>query len=221
MLILSVILVGEGNPIIPITKVGTPASIGQCKGMFHTSRPQPIGIDRHMLPHPLRNLQIVLATALLCCTALQSPAISQEASQAVVDEVNVTLSENDTSAVTEADIRRIVEEVLATKSIAHTVTDTGTEWDAATAAPVAGECESGDCFDLDDFLSNKLSVTLGNGGHLKIYGYGRGDLIFANSRLSSTIVPFYVLSDSSVPKDDSQFNTNVRLTRLGFDYTGK
>ncbi|MCH7990659.1 MAG: hypothetical protein IID46_16075 [Planctomycetes bacterium] len=70
-----------------------------------------------------------------------------------------------------------------------------------------------------------MSVTLGNGGQLRIYGYGRGDLIFFTSRFNNAVIPFFVLSEdpaspTPVPEDDGQFNMNVRLTRLGFDYSG-
>jgi hypothetical protein len=78
---------------------------------------------------------------------------------------------------------------------------------------------------LADRVSEHLSVTLRNGGKLQIYGFGRGDLIYTGSRLSNTVVPFFVLSEdpaspAPVPENDAQFNANVRLTRLGFEYGG-
>jgi len=84
----------------------------------------------------------------------------------------------------------------------------------------------------DDYVGkglfgDRLQVTLGGGGSLKIYGYARGDLIYADSQLSNTVVPFFAVSEDptntvgpnsvSVPDNDDQFNVNSRLTRLGLD----
>ena len=82
-----------------------------------------------------------------------------------------------------------------------------------------------DAVPFADLVYGRSSVGLKNGGKLQIYGFGRGDLIFADSRLSNTVVPFFVLSEdpaspTPVPDDDAQFNANVRLTRLGFEYNG-
>jgi hypothetical protein len=71
-------------------------------------------------------------------------------------------------------------------------------------------------------LADRLQVTLGSGGKLKLYGYARGDLIYADSQLSNTVVPFFAVSENPtgavpIPDDDGQFNVNVRLTRLGLD----
>ena len=81
----------------------------------------------------------------------------------------------------------------------------------------------------DGFFGNGLQVTLGGGGRLKIYGYARGDLIYTNSQLSNTVVPFFAVSEDPsnivgpnavpVPNNDDQFNVNVRLTRLGLDFS--
>jgi len=88
-------------------------------------------------------------------------------------------------------------------------------------------CE--DCFSVSDFISQKLEVHLGGSGRLRLYGYGRGDLILTTSRLNNAIVPFFALSEdpasltpAGVPirEDDGEFNANVRLTRLGLDYDG-
>ena len=46
--------------------------------------------------------------------------------------------------------------------------------------------------------------------------YGRLDRIFSDSRLSNTVVSFFIPPEGgpgSVPVNDGQFNTNVRLTR--------
>jgi hypothetical protein len=50
-----------------------------------------------------------------------------------------------------------------------------------------------------------------------LLGSGRLDLISSDSRLGNTVVPFFVPPEGgpgSVPVNDGQFNTNVRLTRL-------
>jgi len=54
-------------------------------------------------------------------------------------------------------------------------------------------------------------------------------LIYANSQLSHTVVPFFAVSEDPtntvgpnavpVPNNDDQFNANVRLTRLGLDFS--
>ena len=49
-----------------------------------------------------------------------------------------------------------------------------------------------------------------------LLGYGRLDLISSDSRLGNTVVPFFIPPEGgpgSVPVNDGQFNTNVRLTR--------
>ena len=81
----------------------------------------------------------------------------------------------------------------------------------------------------DGFFADGLQVTLGGGGSMKIYGYARGDLIYADSQLSNTVIPFFAVSEDPtntvgpnsvpVPNNDEQFNVNVRLTRLGLDFS--
>ena len=68
----------------------------------------------------------------------------------------------------------------------------------------------------DKLPGERPTVKGAGGGKLTHYGYGRLDLIFSDSRLSNTVVPFFVLPEGgpgSVPVNDGQFNTNVRLTR--------
>jgi hypothetical protein len=82
-------------------------------------------------------------------------------------------------------------------------------------------------YSSDGLFGDRVQVTLGGGGILKLYGYARGDLIYADSQLSNTVVPFFAVSEdptntvgpNSVPvsDNDDQFNFNVRLTRLGLD----
>jgi hypothetical protein len=60
------------------------------------------------------------------------------------------------------------------------------------------------------------TVEAAGGGKLTLYGYGRLDLISSDRRLSNTVVPFFISPEGgpgSVPVNDGQFNTNVRLTR--------
>ena len=121
-----------------------------------------------------------------------------------------SVSDRSSQLVAEERIRLIVEEVLQSHASGNS---------AATAMTDLTE-GSAERFGLSEFLSERLTVTLGNGGKLRIYGYGRGDLIFADSQLSNTVVPFFALSESTVPDNDEQFNVNVRLTRLGFEYSG-
>ena len=118
----------------------------------------------------------------------------------------------------EREVRRIVEEVLAGRDMQSPM---------PTFSEPNGQCE--DCFSLSDFVSQKLTVNLGGAGSLKLYGYGRGDLILTTSRLNNAVVPFYALSEdprslspAGVPirENDGEFNTNVRLTRVGLDYDG-
>jgi hypothetical protein len=118
----------------------------------------------------------------------------------------------------EIEFRRIVQEVLSGRDLQPSM----------PASSEANElCE--DCFSLSDFTSPKLSVNLGGAGSLTLYGYGRGDLILTTSRLNNAVVPFYALSEdprsltpAGVPirENDGEFNTNVRLTRIGLDYDG-
>ena len=116
----------------------------------------------------------------------------------------------------EREVRRIVEEVLKRRDEQQPVPSS------------AGEhCD--DYFSISDLISQKLTVHLGGAGRLKLYGYGRGDLILTTSRLNNAVVPFFALSEdpanltpAGVPivEDDAQFNANVRLTRIGLDYDG-
>ena len=71
----------------------------------------------------------------------------------------------------------------------------------------------------DNFIADRLQVTLGGGGKLKLYGYARADLIYADSQLSNTVVPFFAVSEDSTNNNDGQFDVNVRLTRLGLDFS--
>ena len=122
------------------------------------------------------------------------------------------------STAQQSQVRRIVEDVLRQREA---------ERSAATAATDDQECE--DCFSLHDFLSEKLNVHLAGAGKLKIYGYGRGDLILTTGRLNNAVIPFFALSEDPtslsaagqpIRDHDTQFNGNVRLTRLGLDYSG-
>lgn len=120
----------------------------------------------------------------------------------------------------EAHVRRIVEDVLNNRNVRQ----------AQYSAPASAggeDCE--DCCALSDFISQKLTVHLGSAGRLRIYGYGRGDLILTTSRLNNAVVPFFALSEdwrnltsAGVPirENDATFNGNVRLTRVGLDYDG-
>jgi len=94
-----------------------------------------------------------------------------------------------------------------------------------THGPSANSSKKG--YWMDGFLGDGLQITLGGGRRLKLYGYARGDLIYANSQLSNTVIPFFAVSEDPantvgpnsvpVPDNDDQFNVNVRLTRLGLD----
>ena len=68
----------------------------------------------------------------------------------------------------------------------------------------------------DKLPGEQPTVEAADGGKLTLYGYGRLDLISSDSRLSNTVVPFFISPEGgpgSVPVNDGQFNTNVRLTR--------
>jgi hypothetical protein len=129
-----------------------------------------------------------------------------------------TVQENPSESMNEKQIRRIVQEVLDGR-------DVGPEFQGSLQETPYQPSQTLNVSTYTDSLSDKLSVALRNGGQLKIYGYGRGDLIYTTSRFNNAVVPFFVLSEdptspTPVPEDDGQFNINVRLTRLGLDYSG-
>ena len=109
----------------------------------------------------------------------------------------------------------------APQSVHQDVSHTCEVFPTQSYAAHAEKCSSSGLF------GDQLQVTLGGGGRLKLYGYARGDLIYADSQLSNTVVPFFAVSEDPtntvgpnsvpVPDNDDQFNVNVRLTRLGLD----
>lgn len=130
-------------------------------------------------------------------------------------ELNRLGLETDSAQSVEKNVKQASDQFVIDESSSDSVTETLENADANSTW-------------LESFR-DKLQVTLGTAGTLKIYGHARGDLIFANSRLNNTIVPFFAVSEDpaftegpsavAVKNNDGGFDMNVRLTRLGLDYS--
>jgi len=86
----------------------------------------------------------------------------------------------------------------------------------AATLSLFGEDDLSETIVGDKLPGERPTVEAAAGGKLTLYGYGRLDLISSDSRLSNTVVPFFIPPEGgpgSVPVNDGQVNTNVRLTR--------
>jgi len=106
------------------------------------------------------------------------------------------------SSASDEQVRRIVAEALQEREVLLPTHVGGSE------VQPAGYPED-DYQTEDGYHASKWhTVTWGSGGRLKIYGYGRGDLIYSTGRLSNTIVPFFALSEGpagAARTNDGQF----------------
>ena len=140
-----------------------------------------------MLDNILRKLLLGLtACGTLLGFVISQSVSAQESPLRFTEPVHPfrSIAESQSESRDEEQIRRIVQEVLDSREAGH-------ENQGSSQAAQYQLLQSMNASTYADPLSDNLSVTLGKGGRLKIYGYGRGDLIYSTSQFNNTVIPFF------------------------------